>query len=119
MLKDKALLRQACLIDGQWVAADGGGTVAVDNPATGESLGVVPKCGRAETARAIAAANRAWPLWRAKTALERADLLLRWHDLIDPNRKKHPAKRPQQGPRQQEWPKEERASAPCAAGPGL
>lgn len=82
MLKDKALLRQACLIDGQWVAADGGGTVAVDNPATGESLGVVPKCGRAETARAIAAANRAWPLWRAKTALERADLLLRWHDLI-------------------------------------
>ncbi len=82
MLQDMALLRQACLIDGAWVAADGGETVSVDNPATGEILGTVPKCGRAETARAIAAAQAAWPAWRAKTALERANLLMRWHDLI-------------------------------------
>jgi len=82
MLNDMALLRQACLIDGQWVAADGGETVAVDNPATGEILGTVPKCGRAETARAIAAARAAWPAWRARTALERANLLMAWHDLI-------------------------------------
>jgi len=82
MLNDMALLRQACLIDGQWVAADGGETVAVDNPATGEILGPVPKGGRAETARAIAAARAAWPAWRARTALERANLLMAWHDLI-------------------------------------
>jgi succinate-semialdehyde dehydrogenase / glutarate-semialdehyde dehydrogenase len=86
MLNDMALLRQACLIDGEWVAADDGAALAVDNPATGEILGNVPKCGRAETARAIAAAAKAWPAWRAFTALERANLLLRWHDLILANR---------------------------------
>lgn len=86
MLKDMALLRQACLIDGQWVAADDGAVLDVDDPATGEGLGTVPKCGRPETARAIAAAAKAWPAWRVKTALERADLLLRWHDLILANR---------------------------------
>lgn len=82
MLQDMALMRQACLIDGEWVQADDGAVVAVDNPATGEALGNVPLCGRAETARAIEAARLAWPAWRALTALERANLLMRWHDLI-------------------------------------
>lgn len=82
MLQDMALMRQACLIDGEWVQADDGAVVAVDNPATGEVLGNVPLCGRAETARAIEAARLAWPAWRALTALERANLLMRWHDLI-------------------------------------
>ena len=31
-LKDPTLLRDACLVAGEWVAADSGGTVAVDNP---------------------------------------------------------------------------------------
>ena len=61
MLKDTKLFRQACLIGGAWTAADDGGTVAVDNPATGEILGHVPRCGRAETKRAIEAARLAWP----------------------------------------------------------
>ena len=82
MLKDTKLFRQACLIGGAWTAADDGGTVAVDNPATGEILGHVPRCGRAETKRAIEAARLAWPALRAMTALQRADMLLRWHDLI-------------------------------------
>ncbi|MFP5257424.1 MAG: NAD-dependent succinate-semialdehyde dehydrogenase [Acidobacteriota bacterium] len=82
MLKDMSLFRQACCIGGQWVGADDGATIAVDNPATGEILGQVPRCGRAETARAIEAARLAWPALRAMTALQRADLLLRWHDLI-------------------------------------
>lgn len=86
MLKDMELLRQACLIDGVWTGAADGATFNVENPATGEVLGTVPKCGRSETARAIAAAAKAWPAWRAKTALERANLLLRWHDLIMANR---------------------------------
>jgi succinate-semialdehyde dehydrogenase/glutarate-semialdehyde dehydrogenase len=71
-----------CLIDGQWVPADGGGTIAVDNPATGEVLGRVPDCGRAEAARAIAAAARDWAAWRALTALARADILARWQALV-------------------------------------
>jgi len=82
MLRDTELLRQACLIDGKWGQADGGGRIAVDNPATGEIFGHVPRCGRAETARAIEAARKAWPAWRGLTALERADALWRWHDLI-------------------------------------
>ena len=76
------LLREACYIDGAWVAADGGGTLDVTNPATGEVIGTVPDCAVAETRRAIAAASAAFPAWRAKTAKERAAILRKWFDLI-------------------------------------
>ena len=85
MLSNTELMRQACYIDGAWVGADGGATISVHNPATGAQLGTVPACGKAETARAIAAAARAWPAWRAMTALQRADIMLRWRDLIMQN----------------------------------
>jgi succinate-semialdehyde dehydrogenase/glutarate-semialdehyde dehydrogenase len=81
-LSDPKLFRQQCYVDGKWVDADGGGTIAVDNPATGEKLGTVPKMGAAETRRAIEAANRAQPAWAAKTAKERAAILRRWNDLM-------------------------------------
>jgi hypothetical protein len=48
-------------------------------------LGTVPKLGAAETRRAIEAANRAWPAWRAKTGKERANILRTWYDLIMAN----------------------------------
>ena len=67
-LKDPTLLRDACLVAGEWVAADSGGTIAVDNPSTGAVLGNVPNMGAAETRRAIEFANAALPAWRAKTA---------------------------------------------------
>src|SRR5471032_3383765 len=38
--------------------------------------------GAAETRRAIDAANTAWPLWRKKTAKERATILRRWYELM-------------------------------------
>ncbi len=75
-------LREANLIAGQWVGADGGATLTVTNPATGEVLGTVPSVGRAEVARAIAAAQAAFPAWAAKTAAERAAILHRLADLI-------------------------------------
>jgi succinate-semialdehyde dehydrogenase/glutarate-semialdehyde dehydrogenase len=81
-LKDPDLFRQQCLIDGAWANADSGETIAVRNPATGETLGTVPKMGAAETRRAIDAANAALPGWRAKTAGERAKLLRRWYELL-------------------------------------
>ena len=81
-LKDTALFRQRCFIDGGWLDADSGETLAIHNPATGETLGTVPKMGAAETRRAIAAAQAALPAWRARTAGERAQLLRRWHDLL-------------------------------------
>ena len=81
-LKDPTLLRQQCYVDGAWIDADAGGTVAVTNPATGGTLGTVPDLGAAETRRAIEAAAAAFPAWAAKTAKERAVLLRRWHDLM-------------------------------------
>ena len=78
-----AFLREAALVGGEWIAADGGGTLAVHDPATGEPVGSVPDCGRTETARAIAAARAAFPAWRAKTAKERAALLHKLADVIE------------------------------------
>jgi succinate-semialdehyde dehydrogenase/glutarate-semialdehyde dehydrogenase len=84
-LTDAKLFRQQCYIDGAWVDADGGGTIPVENPANGERLGTVPKMGADETRRAIAAADRAWPSWRAKTAKERAVILRKWFELMMAN----------------------------------
>src|ERR1700678_1875070 len=81
-LKDPLLLREMCYIDGGWAPADGGGTVAVHNPATAEKLGVIPNMGEAETKRAIAAAAAALPAWAARTAKDRATALRRWFDLM-------------------------------------
>ena len=84
-LKDPKLFRQQCYIDGQWVDAEGGGTIPVTNPANGAALGTVPKMGAAETRRAIEAAERALPAWRAKTGKERAAILRRWFELMMAN----------------------------------
>jgi succinate-semialdehyde dehydrogenase/glutarate-semialdehyde dehydrogenase len=81
-LKDPSLLRQQAYIDGAWIDADNGETVAVLNPATGEQLATVPHMGAPETRRAIEAANTAWPAWRKKTAKERAAILRKWSDLM-------------------------------------
>ena len=51
-LKDSALLRQRCYIDGRWADAETAETISVNNPATGEIIGTIPKMGAAETARA-------------------------------------------------------------------
>ncbi|ABQ70498.1 succinate semialdehyde dehydrogenase [Rhizorhabdus wittichii RW1] len=75
-----ALQREACLIDGEWVSGDD--WIIVDNPATGAVLGRVPKLGREETERAIAAAERAQPAWSALLAADRARILRRFHDLM-------------------------------------
>jgi len=81
-LKDPLLLREQCFIDGRWMAADAGGTLAVRNPATAETLGVIPNMGAGEARRAIEAAARALPAWAARTAKERAAVLRRWFDLM-------------------------------------
>ncbi|BCZ85621.1 succinate-semialdehyde dehydrogenase [NADP(+)] GabD (plasmid) [Paraburkholderia terrae] len=82
VLQDTDLLRHACLIDGNWLAADDGATIDVTNPATGASLGTVPRMGATETRRAIEAAERALPAWRARPAKARAELLRRWFELM-------------------------------------
>jgi succinate-semialdehyde dehydrogenase/glutarate-semialdehyde dehydrogenase len=62
------LLRRQAYLDGEWVDADSGETFPVANPATGEVLAEVPRMGAAETARAIAAAERALPEWKRRPA---------------------------------------------------
>jgi succinate-semialdehyde dehydrogenase/glutarate-semialdehyde dehydrogenase len=81
-LKDPSLLRHQAYIDGEWSDATEGDTITVHNPATGETLGTVPRMGASETRRAIDAANAAWPAWRKKTAKERSAVLRKWNDLM-------------------------------------
>jgi succinate-semialdehyde dehydrogenase/glutarate-semialdehyde dehydrogenase len=81
-LKDPSLLRHKAYIDGEWCDANEGDLVTVHNPATGETLGTVPRMGAAETRRAIDAANAAWPAWRKKPAKERSAILRKWNDLM-------------------------------------
>ncbi len=69
-------------VDGAWVDADDGSTFAVLDPATGRTLAHVPRLGAAETRRAIGAAHRALPGWRATLAKDRARILRRWADLM-------------------------------------
>ncbi|MDQ2877743.1 MAG: NAD-dependent succinate-semialdehyde dehydrogenase [Pseudomonadota bacterium] len=78
-LGDAALLREQCYVGGAWI---GEGAIAVDDPATGDRLAMVPSLGAEETRAAIAAADAALPAWRAKTAGERSRILRRWFDLM-------------------------------------
>ena len=81
-LKDSNLLRTRAYIDGAWLDADGDARFEVRNPADGSVITSVPDMGAAETRRAIAAAEAALPVWRARTAKERAAVLRRWFELI-------------------------------------
>src|SRR5262249_20251185 len=84
-LKDAKLFRQQCYVDGKWVDALNRATIPVTNPATGETLGTVPRMGTEETRQAIEAAEKALPGWRAKTAKERAQVLRKWFDMVMAN----------------------------------
>jgi succinate-semialdehyde dehydrogenase / glutarate-semialdehyde dehydrogenase len=81
-IKRGDLLRSQGLIGGVWCDADTGESFSVTNPATGDTITHVPRFGRTETERAIAAAEHALPQWRAKTAGERAQILRRWYLLM-------------------------------------
>jgi succinate-semialdehyde dehydrogenase/glutarate-semialdehyde dehydrogenase len=81
-LQDQDLFRSQAYIGGHWCDADNGSTFKVNNPATGEVLGIVPMMGAAETRRAIEAAKKSFADWSRKPAKERSSLLRRWHDLM-------------------------------------
>ncbi|WP_288476185.1 NAD-dependent succinate-semialdehyde dehydrogenase [uncultured Pantoea sp.] len=84
-LQESELFRTGYLADGQWHQA--AATFDVTNPATGEVIAQVAKAGKAETEQAIAAAERAFPAWRALTAKARAEILMRWYQLIIENKR--------------------------------
>ncbi|MGY4878208.1 NAD-dependent succinate-semialdehyde dehydrogenase [Vreelandella aquamarina] len=81
-LQDPSLLKNQCYIDSVWVNADSEQTISVTDPATGETITTVPRCGSDETRRAIDAADQAFQGWHKTTAKERALLLRRWYELM-------------------------------------
>ncbi|MFD1911557.1 NAD-dependent succinate-semialdehyde dehydrogenase [Halodurantibacterium flavum] len=85
MLKDPSLLVTDAYVAGAWVQADDGATFEVRNPARGDVICTVPDLGRAEAARAIAAAEEAQRVWSARTAKDRANTLRAWYNLMMEN----------------------------------
>ena len=81
-LKDPGLLRQAMLINGDWVQADDLSTLEVRNPANGRLVARVPGGGVMETRRAIEAAEAAMVGWKQALAKDRSQVLRRLHDLM-------------------------------------
>ncbi len=82
-LKDTSLLEPRARIGDKWVA--GKKQFPVINPATGEQIAAVADLGVADAKAAINAAHAAQKSWAAKTALERADLILAFGQQIADN----------------------------------
>jgi succinate-semialdehyde dehydrogenase/glutarate-semialdehyde dehydrogenase len=83
ILKDKSLLKDKCLVGGQWVG--GTATIDVTNPVDERVIGSVPKLGAKETREAILAAEKAQKLWARKTAKERSAIMKKWFTLMMEN----------------------------------
>jgi len=83
LLKDPTLLKTDGLINGQWV--QGASRFDVLDPSNGNKLADVANLGPKDAEAAIAAANAAWPAWRAKTGKERHAILLKWFNLLMAN----------------------------------
>ena len=70
------------LVGGEWLDAVEGEVEGVVNPATGETITVVPRGTEADVDRAIEAATSAFPEWLETTPQERAEVLLRLADAL-------------------------------------
>lgn len=84
-LKNSALMRDACLIDGRWLRSTSGETIAVENPANTDILGYVPSLSGLEAENAVEAAARAFPEWSGRAAKDRSTILRRWFELMVAN----------------------------------
>ncbi len=81
-LRDGALLRSQCYVNGRWIDAGDGRRQDVINPARGATITSVPLLDGAATRAAVEAAAAAFPAWAARTAKDRAVILRRWYDLM-------------------------------------
>lgn len=82
-LNNPSLLKQHCLINGEWKASSTGQTLAVHNPFNQQHLGDVPNLSKEDVCFAVESATIAQQQWANYTAKQRADLLMKWADLID------------------------------------
>jgi 1-pyrroline dehydrogenase len=72
-------------VGGEWVDSDGGDTMEVLNPATGETIAEVQRSTEKDAARAVEAAKAALPEWLDSTPAERSELLHKLADIIEEN----------------------------------
>ena len=70
-------------INGAPAVSTSGRTGEVSNPATGETIRLVPYADASDVDRAVQAAARAFPDWSATTPLRRARILTRFRELVD------------------------------------
>ncbi|MGB0665100.1 MAG: NAD-dependent succinate-semialdehyde dehydrogenase [Pontibacterium sp.] len=85
-LNDSRLLKQAGLIGGEWVTAEGLRQFEVENPANQALIATVADLGAEQTHQAIAAADAALKPWQALSPAQRSAYLERWHQLIAENK---------------------------------
>jgi len=69
-------------INGECVDAMSGARSEVRNPATGELVGTVPKCGAEDARKAIDAAEAAFESWSESSVQDRARLLTKAHEIV-------------------------------------
>lgn len=84
-IKNHALLKTDCLVNGQWVPAASAERFEVFSPSNGELLATVPRMGYEDTLAVIKHASNAWDGWRKKLASERAKIMLKWASLLRQN----------------------------------
>src|SRR5581483_847733 len=73
-------------IGGEWIAAEGGATFEDRDPFTGETVALAPAGTRADAARAIAAAQAAFPAWSQTVPAERQRIFLKAADVLESRR---------------------------------
>lgn len=79
-LRRRDFVAGAALIDGRWIASEQRDVVV--DPASGEGIADVARCGVAEMKLAIAAAERSFPVWRELLPARRAAILKSWASLM-------------------------------------
>jgi acyl-CoA reductase-like NAD-dependent aldehyde dehydrogenase len=78
-------IRHQLFIDGKFVDAESGETLATLNPHDNSVIAEVAMAGHADVDKAVAAATRAFPAWARLAAADRGRILLRLADLIEAN----------------------------------
>src|SRR5438128_1010626 len=77
--------RHQLFIDGEFVDALSGETLATLNPHDNSTIAEVAMAGHADVDRAVDAAQRAFPAWSRMAAADRGRILLKLADLIETN----------------------------------
>ncbi|WP_177389399.1 aldehyde dehydrogenase family protein [uncultured Campylobacter sp.] len=72
-------------IDGEFVGAEGGVSLDVFNPATGEKISKIADASKADVDRAVAAARKAFESFRRTSVYERSALLNKIADVLEQN----------------------------------